>query len=104
MTAAAKNVSPFTGLVRKKTMAHIDTSMLTVEHNTPLPEGRRVLGKYDALFDSMKFGSCVACEPKEMNCVANALRKFLERNKRAGKVVSVSRCEDGKARVWLVKE
>ena len=104
MTAAAKTVSPFAQLVRKKTTTHIDASMLQLEHNTPIPEGRRVYGKYDDLFGAMKFGSCVACEPAEMNCVANALRKFLERMKRDGKVISVSRCDDGKARVWLVKK
>lgn len=102
MTAALKS-TPFAQLVRKKTLSHIDASMLSVEHGTPIPEGRRVYGKYDNLFESMKFGSCVACEPKEMNSVANALRKYLQRQKRQGKVVSVSRCEDGKARVWLVK-
>lgn len=104
MSVAAKTVSTFAQLVRKKTTTHIDASMLSVEHGTPIPEGRRMVGKYDDLFASMKSGSCVACEPAEMNSVANALRKFLERTKRTGKVVSVKHCEDGKARVWLIQK
>jgi hypothetical protein len=83
----------------------VDTSMITVEHNTPLPENRRVTGKYDALFSTLKAGSCVACERAESESVCNALRKWLQRNKITGmKIIKHSRCDDGKARVWLMKD
>ncbi len=87
---------------RNVVMNYVDPSMLKLEHNTPLPTARRVFGKYDEIFASMKYGSCIACEYSEFQKIANALRKYLERTKRPGKVVHVSKCEDGKARVWLV--
>lgn len=103
--SAVLKPSPFPQVARKKqTKAeYIDPSLLTVEHNTPMPEGRRVIGKYDAKFASLKYGSCIACEPREVNCVANALRKWLEREKAPGKVESAREMRDGKGRVWLQK-
>ena len=104
MTAQRKPVSPFPPVAKKQAvMTYIDPDLLTVEHNTPLPAARRVVGKYDAVFSKLRFGSCVACEPDEMNKVANALRKWLEREEKPGKVVSVKRDKDGRARVWLIE-
>lgn len=106
MTAQLKAATPFPFQTRKvhKPMDYIDPELLKVEHNTPLPQARRIYGKYDDLFGRMRYGSCVVCEGEEMNKVANALRKWLEREKQPGKVVSIKRCEDGKARVWLMKQ
>lgn len=107
MSAVLKPASPFPApvrTVRHKPMHAVDVDMLKLEHNTPLPAGRRIVGKYDELFSRMKFGSCIACEQSEKENIANGLRKFLQRNKKPGKVVAVKRCEDGKARVWLVEK
>lgn len=107
MNAVLHN-TPFAQLAKAskkhKPMRAVDVDLLKVEHNTPLPAGRRVYGKYDALFAQLKFGSCIACEPSEKENIANGLRKYLERNKKPGKIVSVKNCDDGKSRVWLVKE
>lgn len=103
MTAAFKTPIHFPQVAKKKKqpMRAIDTELLKVEHFTPIPGARRVNGKYDQLFDSMRFGSCIACEQAEMNSVATGLRKYLLRMDKAGKVVSVKNCDDGKSRVWL---
>lgn len=99
---ALKTPFSFPQLVKKhKPMNNIDTEFLTIEHNTPIPGARRVNGKYDKLFESMRAGSCVVCEQSEMNSVCNGLRKYLSRTEKTGKVVSVKNCADGKSRVWL---
>jgi hypothetical protein len=98
--------SPFPKVAKRpRRQKIVDTSMLRVEHNTPLPENIRINGKYDALFSNMKPGSCIACERSESECVCNALRKWIQRNKITGmKIIKHSNCEDGKARIWLVKD
>lgn len=83
----------------------VDTSMIKVEHNTPIPDNVRINGKYDAMFSSLKPGSCIACERTEAESICNALRKWTQRNKITGmKIIKHSRCDDGKARIWLVKD
>ncbi len=109
MNAVLQN-TPFAQLTKvattrkHKPMHAVDVDMLKLEHDTPLPDSRRILGKYDDLFSKMRFGSCIACEPKEKENIANGLRKYLQRMKKPGKIVSVKNCEDGKSRIWLVKE
>lgn len=83
----------------------VDPTMIQVEHNTPIPDDIRVSGKYDDKFSALKPGSCLACERIEVEAIANALRKWMQRNKITGmKILKHSRCEDGKARLWLVKD
>jgi hypothetical protein len=104
MTQPMKTPIQFPQVAKKhRPMATVDTDMLIVEYNTPIPKERRVFGKYDKIFESLKFGSCVACELSEMNSVCNGLRKYLQRMERPGRVISVKNCQDGKARVWLTK-
>lgn len=83
----------------------VDTSMIAVEHNTPIPDNVRRNGKYDSMFAQLKVGSCIATERHEAESVACALRKWLKREKIAGmKLLKHSRCNDGKARIWLLKD
>lgn len=88
-----------------KQQRFVDPTMIKVEHNTPIPDDIRVVGKYDDLFSALKPGSCLACERAEVESISNALRKWMARNKITGmKVIKHSRCDDGKARLWLVKD
>jgi hypothetical protein len=85
-------------------MHSVDVDLLSVEHNTPMPKSHRIFGKYDAMFAKLKYGSCVVCEPDEKENISNGLRKYLIRANRSGVVRAVKRCEDGKARVWLLEK
>lgn len=100
-----QRVSPFP-VVSKKSHAPLDAGLLTVEHGTPIPTRRYVNGKYDETFDALKHGSCLVCEPKEREAVRNALVKWLARKGRAHlfSVTSVGKCDDKRARVWLIKK
>lgn len=75
----------------------------------PLPCGRASPGsKYDALFKAMKVGQCLRTLPGDVQKVAQALRKHIERTdlKHKGKapgVISETRGADGIGRVWLVE-
>lgn len=103
MQAVKKAASPFPTVVRNKVTRSVDVDMLSVEHGTPFPKTGRVYGKYDDLFAKLRIGSCVACEPSEKETVSNAMRKWLERNGKKARVVSFKRCDDGKARVWMME-
>ena len=97
-------VSPFPGVVKKRSSA-IDSSMLHVEHNTKPPVTARVVhSKYAELFAQIKAGSCVVCEPSEALSVSNALRKYLKTKEKPLAVRMVSRCDDGHARVWALAQ
>lgn len=102
MSAKQKIVTPFTGLVKKTQSQFSDPEMMKVEHGTPLPKFRMVIGKYDALFSQLKAGSCILCEKDERDRVANAMRKFIKQKDMPNKVVAMN-CEDGHSRVWMVK-
>lgn len=100
-------VSPFPTVAKRRKEA-IDPEMLKVEHNVPLPGHRSATaGKYHALFALMKAGSCIRCEPEEINQVANALRKQIQLKRYPALIGCVvrtaARCEDGAARVWAIK-
>ena len=68
--------------------------------------GRQVNGKYDHLFEQLKVGSCIVCEFQERESMRNALVKWLRRKGKAEELTaySVSKCADGKARVWLTRK
>ena len=100
-----RKVSPFPVAVRK-TDAHVDVSMLAVEHNTPVPISARsgVRSKYEELFAQLKPGSCIVCEADERGRIVAALGKHIERKGLPYCTKSLGRCTDGHARVWMVKK
>lgn len=80
-----------------------DIDNLKVEHDRPIPTARKVRNKYEPLFDKLKPGSCVTCEPKEVSRVGAAMRKYIATRGGAIKAcvpLSATTCEDGKGRVW----
>lgn len=104
MSAAIAPMFPTNPAKRRKPV--IDAEFLKVEHGTPPPIRRAgPEGKYHAHFSLLRPGSCVRCEPNEMNAIAIALRKQIQLNKYPalkGCAVRASRCEDGHARVWAL--
>jgi hypothetical protein len=101
---ALKSVSPFPKAHRTRVgESHVDVDMLKIERNKPLPAAvRQSSSKYDALFQQMKPGDCVVCEFNERGKVVSALLKFIAKNGLACRTKSLGRCDDGRARVWLL--
>lgn len=83
---------------------YVDLDALKIE-NTPLPREVRSKqeGKYDAFFAKLQPGQCVVCKAEEAGKVSNAMRSYYRRQGMAAVVRSKSKCEDGAARVWLVR-
>lgn len=80
----------------------IDPDFLKVEHSTKVEAKRMPVGKYDELFSQLKYGSCVVCESDEVDRIASALRKWLNRHGKHGVAKRNTRCRDGKARIWML--
>jgi hypothetical protein len=82
--------------------------MLKIERGVPIPNDRSgQKSKYSKLFESMRPGDCVTCEPNETAQVCAALRKALVRKQLPAldgcAVVSRKRCQDDHGRVWASK-
>lgn len=103
-----QRVSPFPVVTRRKTEREtVDASLLKIDTTTPPPgPGTRPgYSKYDDLFPALKPGHSIVCEKCERELIRNALVKWLKRKNLSGfDVVSQSRCDDGHARVWLIKK
>ena len=101
-TVFAGKSSPFTAVPRaKKIFAFVDADSLTIT-NDPLPKRRASPNKYSVIFDKLKIGQCVKCEPNEAAKVAHALTVWLKKIGKTGRVKSTCRYDDGKGRVWLL--
>lgn len=86
----------------------IDPEMLVVEHNVTPPKTRSVIGgKYDPVFEKLKPGSAVRCEPDECGPIVASLTKRLSQGRyptlKGCVVRSCKRCDDGHARVFVLK-
>lgn len=94
--------TPFPKAARTVVRRHpIDPSLFTIEHGTTPPEVS-LAGKYDKVFDKLKPGDCVVCEPRECRATRDAMQKWARRRKKAVRIASRSACHDGKARVWML--
>lgn len=67
---------PKTGTHRKS--VPVDVAKLVIRKNIPLPEKRRVVGKYERLFSKLKPKDAVQCKPEQVNTVDQALRNYLK--------------------------
>lgn len=101
-TKFAKNTSPFTGEKVRK-MQNVDASTLKVCDDPYRPERARTAGKYDAIFDGMKFGQAVRCETKDTAKVSTAMRKWAQERKKKIVVRATKHFDDGMGRVWMLK-
>jgi hypothetical protein len=102
--------SPFPTAPRKKPGGFdvVDTTMLKVEKGVPIPShGGGPKQKYMEMFESMRPGDCITCDPKETQNVATSLRRAINKGQLARLsgccVVIRSRCQDGHGRVWASK-
>ena len=105
MPAANRTVSPFPQPARQaRKRQQIDPELLKVERGVlPPPVGTRPgRSKFDVLFDGMKFGDCVRCEPSEREHVRGAMLKWAKRRGKRITVRSQTTCADGAARVWML--
>lgn len=102
--AQTSKVSPFP-TARHRSAEHIDVSMLKVEHKTPLPSSVRSsqVSKYEPIFEQLKPGSCIVCEFDERGTIVTALVKYIKRKGLKCITKSLGRCEDGHARIWMLK-
>jgi hypothetical protein len=73
----------------------------------PPPQKRSMgPGRYDELFESMKPGQCIKCEPEHTGAISNALRNWIKRKRKKNLAVQAAShypaCKDKLGRVWLV--
>ena len=85
---------------------HTDPTKFEIS-NDKLPAGRTVGGhKYDAIFEQLKPGQCIRVPTDDVNCVSNALRKYVEAKAMRCIVRSVKYYpgdkSDKRGRVWLL--
>lgn len=86
-------------------MIKVDVANLQVTDDKPVLTRVKQGNKYQALFDSMKPGQCIKCQPEEVMTVSQALRKWILEYKDITKlrVKAVKQYpEDGLGRVWLL--
>lgn len=69
----------------------------------PIPEHRASPeGKYDALLSKLKPGQCIKCPSSDVNRLANAIKKHVERKHPTCMVRSMQDYGDGLGRVWML--
>lgn len=89
---------------KKKPTKRIDISLLKIG-NDPFTGRRNTVGKYDELFNKMKPGQSIECEPNEVNPISHAMRKWLEQTGQLDKYIiriSSHAGRDNRGRVWLL--
>lgn len=85
----------------KKRLVDINTLKITDDQYT----GRRYTRyRYDPIFNKLKYGQSISCLPSDTSTVCNALRDYLKRKNKKGKVRSVENFDNTSARIWLLEE
>lgn len=59
--------------------------------------------RYDPIFSKMKYGQSLSCNIGDAQSLCNALRDYLKRKNKKGKVRSVEQFDKTSARVWLLE-
>jgi hypothetical protein len=101
-TKFVNNISPFTGMkVVKPPPVSIDQLEICAD---PIPSTKAAPKyKYDSVFDVLKLGECIACPSDRISAVSGAMRTYLKRTGKGGRVVSTLRYADGRGRIWWTK-
>lgn len=81
----------------------IDLSKIIIGFD-PVVSRASTAGKYDDLFRRMQPGQSLELPADWTDKVAQALRKYLEVNKKTGRVKSSRKYSDGKGRVWWMPQ
>ena len=89
---------------KKFNVQEIDPSLLRIEHDCQVPRFRKTPSKYAPIFEKLKVGSAIVCEPKEAARIASRLREWVETEGINARVRQVSLCKDGMGRVWLLEK
>ena len=85
----------------KKRFVDLDSLKITDDQYT----GRRYTQhRYDVIFNKMKYGQSLSCNPGDASTICNALRDYLKRKNKKGKVRSVEHFDRTSSRVWLLEE
>ena len=115
VTRFANGINPFTGLsvdtpakpmttrIRPKpSTPTVDLAVLSI-CDDPIPEHRKLPeGKYGALLFKLKPGQCIKCPSSDVNRLANAIKKHVERKHPTCMVRSMQDYGDGMGRVWML--
>jgi hypothetical protein len=84
-----------------KRFVDIDSLKITDDKYT----GRRYTTyRYDALFGKLKYGQSIQCNKGDASTICNAMRDYLKRKNKKGKVRSVENWDKTTSRVWLMEE
>lgn len=82
----------------------INTEQL-IQTDEPFVSNRPLMSsKYDVFFSSIQQNKRIKVSPEQAQPVANALRSWLKRHKRAGVVRSITKGDDGMGGVWWIVE
>lgn len=96
--------NPFAPLRKATPKTDIKVSSLAIEATPYNPVGRRsTASKYDSVFAKLKVGECVVCAPEAVASINSALRKYHQKLGAYAIVRSITKCNDGKGRVWLMR-
>lgn len=83
-----------------KRFVDLDSIKITDDEYT----GRRYTNhRYDSIFSKMKYGQSLSCKPGDASTICNALRDYLKRKNKKGKVRSVEHFDKTSSRVWLLE-
>ena len=83
-----------------KRFIDLDTIKITDDQYT----GRRYTHhRYDPIFSKMKYGQSLACNKQDASTICNAMRDYLKRKNKKGKVRSVENFDKTTARVWMLE-
>ena len=104
-------MNPFEQLAQRKPSiasarpATVKSSILSI-CDDQYPEKRPSSeGKYVAFFRQMKPGQCLKCDPKEVQRISGAMRKWIKEKGKDGQLmvkVVTTFPKDGKGRVWMM--
>lgn len=84
----------------KKQLVDVTTLKITDDQYT----GRRVTNhRYDFIFNKLKYGQSISCPKGNAGTICNALRDYLRRKNKKGKVRSVEHFDATTSRVWLLE-
>lgn len=85
----------------KKRLVDLETLKITDDKY----EGRRYSQyRYDPIFNKLKVGQSISCQKGDAGTICNALRDYLKRKNKKGKVKSVEHYDKTSSRVWLMEE
>lgn len=86
----------------KPSNASVDLSLLSI-CDDPIPEYRsHTEGKYDAFLASMKPGQAIKCPSGDIDRIANAIKKHVDKRHPNCIVRTMRNYGDGMGRVWML--